>query len=85
MALDATQNEIQSFYEFLGQRISQDSKITPEQSVQEFRAYQQELRLAQAELRQSHQQFLTGQGKPLDVDGLLERVRTRLARQESTK
>ena len=85
MPLDATQSEIQSFYQFLGQRIGEDSKITPEQSVQEFRAYQQELHLAKAELRQSHQQFLTGQGKPLDVDALSERVRARLARQESSQ
>ena len=78
MAADALVNEIQAFYEFLGRRMD-DPTITPEQSVREFRAYQEELRRAQAELRESHEEYLRGRSKPLDVDALLERVRTRTA------
>lgn len=83
MAIDALVNEIQAFYEFLGRRMD-DPAITPEQSVQEFRAYQEELRRAQAELRESHEEYRRGRANPLDVDALMERVRTRTALQEST-
>jgi hypothetical protein len=74
---------MRAFYEFLGQRMD-DPAITPERSVQEFRAYQEELRRAQGELRASHEEFRRGMAKPLDVDALMERVQTRLARQGST-
>ncbi len=83
MSTHAIGNEIQAFHEFLGRRMH-DPAITPEQSVQEFRAYQEELRRAQAELRESHEEFRQGKAKPLDVDALMARVRTRLARQGST-
>lgn len=80
MAADVSVNEIQAFYEFLGRRMD-DPAITPEQSVQEFRVYQEELRRAQAELRASHDEYRRGRAKPLEVDALLERVRTRTALQ----
>jgi hypothetical protein len=80
MSTEAVGNEIQAFYEFLGQRMD-DPAITPERSVQEFRAYQEELRRAQAELRASHEEFRLGKAKPLDVDALMDRVRGRLAQQ----
>jgi hypothetical protein len=83
MSTDALGSEIQAFFEFLGGRID-DPAITPERSVQEFRAYQEELRRAHAELRESHDEFRRGKAKPLDVDALMERVRSRLARQGST-
>ena len=82
MSTGGAGSEIQAFFEFLGQRMD-DPGITPKRSVQEFRADQEELRPAQAELRASHEEFRRGKAKPLDVDALMERVRTRLARQES--
>jgi len=81
MATDALGSEIQAFYEFLGRKMAGPA-ITPEQSVQEFRAYQEELRRAQAELRESHEEFRRGKARPLDVEALMQRVRTRLAQQE---
>jgi len=83
MSTDTVGSEIQAFYEFLGWRRN-DPAITPEQSVQEFRAYQDELRHAQAELRTSHEEFRRGKAKQLDVDALMERVRRRLAQKGST-
>ena len=79
MSTDTSSNEIQAFYEFLGQRMADDPSISPEQSVREFRAYQEELRRAQAELQQSHQEFLQGKARSLDVDALMDQVRARLA------
>ena len=78
MSTDVAHNEIQAFYEFLGRRINGPA-ITPEECVREFRAYEQELRRAQAELRDSHDEFVAGKAKPIDVDSLMDRVRSRLA------
>lgn len=83
MSTDAVGSELRSFHEFLIRRI-EDPALTPEQSVQEFRAYQEELQRAQAELRESHEEFVRGKANPLDVDALMERVRSRLAQQGST-
>jgi len=79
MAIGIAETEIQAFYDFLGRRISDAPAITPEESVREFRAYQRELERARSELRDSHEEFLHGKAKPLDVDVLMERVRSRLA------
>jgi hypothetical protein len=79
MATGVADSEIQAFYDFLGNRISSDPVITPEESVREFRAYQQELKRAQSELQASHDEYLQGKAKPLDVDSLMNRVRSRLA------
>ena len=79
MAASVAENEIHSFYDFLGSRIHTGAEITPEESVREFRAYQQELKRAQAELRESHEEFTQGKALPLDVDSLMNRVRSRMA------
>lgn len=83
MSTEDVVSEIRAFYEFLGQR-TDDPAITPERSVLEFRAYQQELQRAQEELRVSHEEFRQGQAKPLDVDALIQRVQARVARHGST-
>ena len=79
MATSVAESEIQAFYDFLGSRINGAPAISPEESVREFRAYQQELKRAQSELRESHAEFTQGKAKPLDVDSLMNRVRSRLA------
>ena len=85
MATSALESEIQAFYDFLGRRVSHGPAITPEESVREFRAYQQELKRAQSELRDSHEEFMQGKAKPLDVNALMDRVRSRLAGEGAAK
>ena len=85
MATSVAESEIQAFYDFLGRRVSADPAITPEESVREFRAYQQELQRAQSEVRASHAEFIQGKAKPLDVDALMHRVRSRLANEGAAK
>jgi hypothetical protein len=82
MSTDAVGSDIQAFHEFLSRRMD-DPSITPEQSVLEFRAYQEELRRAQIELGESRDEFLQGKARPLDVEALMARVRSRLDRQEN--
>ena len=79
MATTVSDSEIQAFYDFLGSRINIAPAISPEESVREFRAYQQELKRAQAELRASHEGFAQGKAKPLDIDSVMNRVRSRMA------
>lgn len=85
MATSVAGSEIQAFYDFLGRHVCADPAITPEESVREFRAYQQELKRAQSELRASHEEFIQGKAKPLDVDSLMARVRSRLADEGAAK
>ena len=79
MSTSVAESEIQAFYDFLGGRISAAPEISPEESVREFRAYQQELKQARSELQKSHEEFTQGKAKPLDLDSLMNRVRSRMA------
>jgi hypothetical protein len=64
MSTDTVDSEIRSFGEFLARRLD-DPVLTPEGSVREFRAYQEELRRAQMELRESREEYSRGEAKPV--------------------
>jgi len=55
--------------------------LTPEQSVEEFRAYQEKLRRWNERNELSEQQARRGEAKPLDDEAVLARLRARLAQQ----
>jgi hypothetical protein len=81
MATEISQNDMQSFYDFLGRRLQNGAQgMTPEESVQEFRAYQTELARFKEETQLALEQSARGQSKPLDIDALMKRVRARLAK-----
>jgi hypothetical protein len=85
MATEMSTNEMQSFYEFLGRRLEKGAeKLTPEQSVHEFRAYQEELRRLRAKIATSHEQYVRGEARELDVDALMERVRAKFTQEGIT-
>jgi hypothetical protein len=81
MATQISQDDMQSFYEFLGRRLQGGGAgdLTPEQSVREFRAYQTELARFKEETQPALEQSARGESKPLDLDALMKRVRARLA------
>ena len=54
-----------------------------QESVQEFRLYQQELNRFIAETQPALEQSARGESRPLDVDALMQRVRNRLTKSES--
>ena len=84
MATGIPQNEICAFYDFLGRRIENTSgSLSPEESVQEFRLYQEELNRFVAETRPAIEQSERGESQPLDVDALMQRVQDKLAKSES--
>jgi len=79
MATDVPQEELVDFYHFLGQRLENgEADVTPEQSVREFRLYQQELRRFIEQTQSAIAQSEREKSKPLDVDALMQRVRARL-------
>ncbi len=85
MATGIPQDEMRSFHEFLGRRLENDgTEITPEESVREFRIYQEELRRFIADTQPALEQSRQGESKPLDIDALMDRVRARLAEQGIT-
>ena len=80
MATNVPQDEMQLFYDFLGQRLRNGGdSLTPEQSVGEFRAYQEELARFRQTIATAREQGASGQSKQLDVDALIERVSQRIA------
>lgn len=67
------------FCEFVSQlREHGSNDVTPEQSVQEFRERQEKLRRWNERNAESIVQAEQGKAGPLDLDGLLSRVETRL-------
>jgi hypothetical protein len=80
MATGIPQDEIHVFYDFLGRRIERISgSLSPEESVQEFRLYQEELNRFVEETKSAIEQSQRGESRPLDVDALMQRVKDRLA------
>ena len=80
MATGIPQDEIHAFYSFLGRRIEQlGGTLSPEESVQEFRLYQEELNRFIEETQPAIVQSDHGESRPLDVGALMQRVKDRLA------
>ena len=80
MSTDVPQTEGHSFYQFLGQRLEDGaSDLSPEACVAEYRAYQDELKRFLKESQPAFDQAANGEGKVLDHDALMERVRARLS------
>lgn len=80
MASNARENEMLAFFEFLGNRLQDGiGHLTPEDSVREFRCYEQELQQFIDETQPSIEESKRGESRPLDVPALVNRVRARLA------
>ena len=85
MQTDISRDELKSFHEFLGRRIENGgTELTPEDSVREFRLYQEELKRFLVESKPAFEQARRNEGHPLDVDALMERVTKRSAEETST-
>jgi len=82
MSARASGSQIHASYQFLGTRLGDgDVDITPEQSVREFRPYQQELERFLRETEPAVGQSDRTESRPLDVDRVMERVQQRLQTQ----
>ncbi len=84
MATDLPQTQLEAFYQFLGRRLQDGGEeVTPEDSVREFRFYQEELEKLNRETQPALEERLRGEGRPLDVEGLMGRVAQRLANEKA--
>ena len=80
MSTELPQDDIHSFYEYLGRRIERgERELSPEESVREYRAYREELQRFMAESQSSFAQAKRGEHGPIDVDAVMERVSKRLS------
>jgi hypothetical protein len=85
MSTDAYR-EIETFYQFLGERIQEGSvDLSPEESVEAFRAYQRDLDRLKKQLQPALDRFALGEpATPFDPEDLKRRGRERLAREGIT-
>ena len=79
MSTGLPQNELHSFYEFIGRQLENGgSEMSAEQSLQEFREYQDQL---QRFIKGTYESIASGPAKPLDKDELMQEVRDELAKE----
>lgn len=72
--------EIESFHRFLSEAIQNGGgHLTIDESVAEFRAWQEELQRFNKPLQESLEQARRGEARPLDVDSLKDEIRSELA------
>ena len=77
-----TYSEIVTFHELLGQQIQEGSvALSPEESVEAFRAYQRDLGRIKEDLQPGLERIDRGEpGIPFDAEDVKRRGRERLAR-----
>lgn len=84
MSAGSSTNEIVAFHDFVGTLVRTGRHdLSPEESVSEFRAYQQQLAQFRADNQVAVNQSERGESKALDVAALLDRVQTRIAEEQS--
>jgi hypothetical protein len=84
MATDL-RGELEAFHRFIGDKLgSGGSPISLEHALQEFRAYQRDLRRFREDTQQSLEESARGESSPLDIDDVVERGRLRLGKKGMT-
>ena len=84
MATDLPQTDMRAFYAFLGDRMGEDiESLTPEKSVSEFRAYQQQLQQFLHESASAFENAKNDHGRELNVDTVMKQVERRIAEERS--
>lgn len=79
-------SEFNAFCEFIVQiRNHGNESLTPEQSVAEFRNYQNQVRQWQEKNQLSQQQLERGEAVPLDDQAILGRLRQRFDQEEKSE
>ena len=77
MSTDLPQNELSEFHLFIGRRLERGGgNLSPEESVREYRAYQDEVKRLNERIQSSKN---SGQAMPLDHNALMNEIRTELA------
>lgn len=80
--LPYTPTDVQLLHGYLGKRLeSAGGCVSLDDALTGFQAYYCQLRNLRNKVRQAESSLDQGQGKPLDVDAVVERVRMRLAKE----
>lgn len=84
--MPATKEELERFHRFVTKRLHNGvASMSLEESLAEFRAYEQEAARFRAELQASIDEAQRGETGPLDVERLKAEVREELARDGITE
>ena len=71
--------ELESFHRFLSQQLESGQKdLSPEGSVEAFRAYQRDLKRCRKDIRPALEQSLRGESEPLDIEDIKARGHRRM-------
>ena len=80
--MSVTEQELEQFRRFVVKRLQNgSSKLTLEETLKEFRSYQNEAKELHAELQESIEQANRGEAGPLDVDEIKSEIRNQLAQE----
>ena len=80
--MSVTKQELEQFNRFVSKRLQNgSSKSTLEETLKEFRAYQNEVKELNTELQESIEQANRGEARPLDVDEIKSEIRDQLAQE----
>lgn len=79
MNMSNVATELSEFHQFIGKRLETGVAITPDEALEEFRRYREELERLREMIRAAEESIARGEAKPLDADALIRRVRERLA------
>lgn len=83
--MPVTEQELEQFHRYVEKRLQNGAaKLTLEDTLKEFRAYQDEVSHLKSELQESIEQANRGEAEPLDVDELKSEIRDSLAREGIT-
>ena len=79
-------SELEVFCNFLAEQLQNgDSDLSPEQSVEAFRAHQRDLDRLKQDIRPAVERFKCGEGRQLDYDAVKDEVTQRLAEKGITE
>jgi len=81
-----TQSELELFHRFLSEQLENgESDLSPEESVEAFRAYQRESGRLKEAIRPAVERFKRGEGSELDYEAVKDEVTQRLAEKGITE
>lgn len=76
------QTELQEFHLFIGRYLQNSANgLTVDNSVAEFRAYQEELERCREAIRPALEASLRGESEPLNMQEIIDRVTDRLRKE----
>ena len=84
MATDSpeTPTDIELLRDYLGERIDQFGRdLSLDEALAGFQEYHRQLQELRGKVREAENSLARGEGRPLDVDAIIGRVRKRLAEQ----